>query len=420
MANTEPKRKLTLSQISDIASLFVLTSVFVGPYYKINSDAAAINNPEYRTQKTAVRGERNYLRNILANMPKKVNANVYTDSDHYRMLTSEEKANAKEILDTFEKAFEHDATFKSFPFNEKYLEEALDGSSPLLVPDVDARGWENTAAANYGTNGNRIVYNMNPAKNPCLNDINDRNGFGPQLAHELGHSMGLGESLTSLFAEIITGDNKVGSPGYLIGQNQASLPFNFVYSSAYDRILLVKVGEKSFWTAVLSGTDSYRKLWNDNMGDIVSFDDMQLVRAVFDAQFVHKNIKDLQAGNNITLVGPKSSMIITGKIDLIPAAFADAMNDKSPAQAKSKEQTKAFLSTIADFAKKNNVRPKHAVNDFELLKNNVSLSDKVRNMFIYPSRHQNEFLYIVLALSGFARLTNRYGKNKPQKKLLKR
>ena len=96
--------------------------------------------------------------------------------------------------------------------------------------------------------------------------------FGDRFArtaiHEVGHVLGLGESLAHLFEEKFMGLDAPLRPG------------NWERDSSFDRVLLALAGYDDFWRAALTSNAAYGNLWNMHLGHVINFTDLQRARGV--------------------------------------------------------------------------------------------------------------------------------------------
>ena len=90
--------------------------------------------------------------------------------------------------------------------------------------------------------------------------------FAGTVKHEIGHFFGLGESLTDLFTENLKGLDQPRHAG------------DWVNNSAFDRMLMEKVGEERLWKAAFTSEQAYRDLWNQYMP--IDFDELQTTRGI--------------------------------------------------------------------------------------------------------------------------------------------
>jgi len=98
--------------------------------------------------------------------------------------------------------------------------------------------------------------------------------------HELGHALGLCESLATLFAEELFGLH--------IPEN---LPVNMSLGGSlegehlFDRTFLRRMERKGrgneFWAAAFHSNTEYGRLWDENMNDYIKFNDLQIIRGFY-------------------------------------------------------------------------------------------------------------------------------------------
>jgi len=98
--------------------------------------------------------------------------------------------------------------------------------------------------------------------------------FPITIMHEIGHKLGLGESLTELFAEEIAGTQ----------EPRTDAGFNWVYNCDFERQLLKKVGSQKFWRAAFTSNKEFGKLWDENI-KVISYDELMTMRAI-NASFI--------------------------------------------------------------------------------------------------------------------------------------
>lgn len=94
------------------------------------------------------------------------------------------------------------------------------------------------------------------------------------IMHELGHLLEMNESTADLFAEVVFGTDR----------RHANDP---KYDSTFDYILLERVGHAKFWKALRESEEAYKRLWDENIGEI-QYDDMMNLRG---AIYSHHNAK---------------------------------------------------------------------------------------------------------------------------------
>jgi len=93
--------------------------------------------------------------------------------------------------------------------------------------------------------------------------------FAHTIIHEMGHALGLGETLADLKAESFI--------GHTSSSRKSS---NLAYNSTFDRMLLSAVGRNRFWAAAYHSNAAYGELWDGVFGDIITHNELEIVRGV--------------------------------------------------------------------------------------------------------------------------------------------
>ena len=111
--------------------------------------------------------------------------------------------------------------------------------------------------------------------------------------HELGHALGLGESLADLFAETALGMNHS-----IRGEGAMEHPYlwmfgevgGLAYDSTFDRTLLTRLGRENrgneFWEAAFHSEALYTELWDSVFGEYLSAEDLSIARGAYYAAIV--------------------------------------------------------------------------------------------------------------------------------------
>jgi len=180
---------------------------------------------------------------------------------------------------TFLHAFQNDAFTRTLPFNSAYLD--------ILLNNVDF--YFSTLRNRWYWNGD--YFDFVRAYYPYAGFYNHRDSiifigatrewsdlwgysfiFGDRFArtaiHEVGHVLGLGESLAHLFEELYMGFDEPLRPG------------NWERDSSFDRVLLSLAGYEAFWDAAFTSDSAYGALWDMHLGHMVSFADLQRARGL--------------------------------------------------------------------------------------------------------------------------------------------
>jgi len=133
-------------------------------------------------------------------------------------------------------AFAKDSYAKHLPFDSNILRK--------VFQDVDFRfawgGGANSDTRTYAQIDPQVIRSL----------------FTQNILHELGHCLGLGESLTELMVRKHLGYD------LSIWENSA----NMTYGAFYENLLLEKVGDNTFWNKVYEGSnEKYGEMWDENM-----------------------------------------------------------------------------------------------------------------------------------------------------------
>lgn len=154
------------------------------------------------------------------------------------------------------------------------------------------------------------------------------------VAHEIAHSLGLGEHLAFLFEEVLSDWRPTSSQPTVFGWSLRN-------SSAMDRVLMDLAGPAQFWEAVFWSQDSYIELWNQYLGHFVPYETMQLARAGHQA--VRSDVSLAQSFMDST--GQEDDWDLTH----ISVAFANAFDTNLP-QARRDNYARIARQEITDIA----------------------------------------------------------------------
>jgi len=123
--------------------------------------------------------------------------------------------------------------------------------------------------------------------------IGVENSAGPFVylaLHEFGHALGLWENLTVFFTELLMGfEHPIHEavainpdpfrPNRMLARNPGIARNTAFLRVLYDRLDALGRIDK-FWTAAYTSNVVFAALWNEYMGDIVSFEDLWLAKGV--------------------------------------------------------------------------------------------------------------------------------------------
>ncbi|MCL2398320.1 MAG: hypothetical protein FWC91_01080 [Defluviitaleaceae bacterium] len=187
------------------------------------------------------------------------------------------------------------------------------------------------------------------------------------MIHELGHALGLGESLSDLKAESF-----LGTPGRIeiyygmdlewISGRRAEI--GFVYNSVFDRLLLDRAGPEKFWTAAYTSNDAFGELWDQYMYDIITHDEIQMVRGlIFDVwqerPELGREFENLTGGVNLNWVSRQLTgyfLYFTGQEQYSPPLIGEIDEDEFA-------RFRRWVIMLTNFAHSHNVMPQPSVFD---------------------------------------------------------
>ena len=191
----------------------------------------------------------------------------------------------------FLSAFRNDTFSQIFPFNDAYLAHLLNNVDFYFATSLYKWHWNGESfdfeRYEYPYKGfynqhNNIVFIS------AIREWSDIGGyqyvfydkFAQISIHEIGHVLGLGESLAHLFEEMYMG---LDTPVRLGSWER---------DSSFDRALLEMAGYKDFWAAAFTSNASYGRLWDMHFGHVVTFTDLQTIRALAHLMRVEGNLPE--------------------------------------------------------------------------------------------------------------------------------
>lgn len=164
------------------------------------------------------------------------------------------------------------------------------------------------------------------------------------VMHEIGHSLGLGEHLTTLFDEVLA--------GYVPTPEQASRhDWSLLHTTAMDRVLMELAGPVEFWEAVFWEGGRYNVLWDEHLGDFISFGAMQFARRGHQVALRYEHMgQDLMEFMGLEDIN---------HLGYISVAFANAFNAELSAQERERYGWIAHqgIQGIADWAWMQGLQP---------------------------------------------------------------
>jgi hypothetical protein len=168
------------------------------------------------------------------------------------------------------------------PFSQTYLDMLL--SNMLfyfaLAPEINYSG-------QYVTAGNESFVFSKVSERQTQREHPDwaQRTFIQTLLHELGHAMGLGETLTDLFTETIMGfEYSIRGPNAFDYQNYQGNG-GFAYDSTFDRTLLRALEAQGrgheLWEAAFHSNAAYEALWDEHFSAYATLDELQTARGLY-------------------------------------------------------------------------------------------------------------------------------------------
>jgi len=235
--------------------------------------------------------------------------------------------------------------------------------------------------------------------------------------HELGHAFGLGESLADLKAELYLGqdtsrqwrdeEDEMYSALYstlleefghefrdeiyhYIARERREYELDWIrgewmdvdlaYSSIFDRVLLNMAGHERFWSAAYTSNAAFGELWNEYMYDLVSHDEIQLIRGLIFEAFYSRPARErhsaLERRFNSYTNGLSLNWAASSLLDSFHDFVYQGQLDTSLIDDDSYEYINFRLRVLrlANFALDNDVIPQPSVLDF------VMINHLIRNL----------------------------------------
>jgi len=254
-------------------------------------------------------------------------------------------ASFREILT---QGFLQDSFLQTKPFNAAFIDEVLQN-----VYFCFARRHDNqqlfTGFYTSAPNSQSSKIWVNPSRNSLC--------FAHTVIHELGHALGLGETLSDLKAELF------------IGQTSSNRHnSDLAYNATFDRMLLSSVGADKFWTAAYYSNAAYGQLWDEVFGDIITHKELEIVRGVAFAGLVDNNVNNtFSASANLTLNQASA---------LIHQYFV-SLNDNTLSDTQRKENLnhlRSWIDFYVSFAIQNSLSMSPSVHDWIIANHNTRFS----------------------------------------------
>ena len=148
-----------------------------------------------------------------------------------------------------------------FPFNSAFLAAILEHTSFYFAVGTDDNHFE-------GFYRNRLDEShvfINSRSNPT-----DMDTFSFTAIHELGHVLALGENLSDLLAEELTGIDF--SRRSFSRDDRNYLSYNSTFVRTLLNVMRQSGREAEFWAAAFHSNTAFRTMWNQELEQIIPFD----------------------------------------------------------------------------------------------------------------------------------------------------
>lgn len=233
-------------------------------------------------------------------------------------------------------AFRQDPLSQVKPFSPAFLDEVLRNVNFYFARRPDTNPWAGT----YGAAADgRTSYIWVSTGRSSTN-------FVSSAIHEIGHALGLGETLATLNRELFLG-----------WESNAISNYNLAYNTAFDRALMHRVGPVRFWEAAYYSNAAYAYLWDNNFGDIIEHWELELVRGVI--------VDSLRRPATLRNFNTASGAALNNASATIYADFATITNNSSTAaeRAAARTRLRGWVEFYVGFANDNNIAPSRSVLD---------------------------------------------------------
>ena len=160
---------------------------------------------------------------------------------------------------TLSRGFQTDSISRTMPFNSDFLNTVLENTYFYLARPNNLSNYYMGTYTNWGATSYIFVSVRGTAPED----------FTFVTLHELGHALGLGETLADLFAEEFMGI-----------EGSVRLEENLAYNSTFDRLLLNRTGPIRFWDAAFRCNSAFEALWDENFSSFITHREMQTIRGL--------------------------------------------------------------------------------------------------------------------------------------------
>jgi len=296
-----------------------ISPIWQGRFVNRNRNANATTNS------ALANGLRDFYSQTLSN-----NARVYSGRNSQRRYPVDmPQSNA--FTTAFVRAFRQDTLAQVKPFSPEFLDEVLRNVNFYFARRPEGSSWAGTYGAAQGGATSYIWISTGRT------DTN----FAASAVHEIGHALGLGETLATLKREVFLGWESNVIPAH-----------NMAYNTAFDRVLLSAVGASRFWQAAYYSNAAYAELWDANFGNIIRHYELELVRGVvLDSMRRPALERNFNTAAGTTLQNASATI------------HQDFLTLTRGACATAQARLRGWIDFYVTFAINNNVSPSHSVLD---------------------------------------------------------
>ena len=192
-----------------------------------------------------------------------------------RRITPEDQQLSNAFIEIFNSAFANDKSTIGFQMPQEYLDEVSRNLTAVFAPTNEAAGFDGYAMPFRNRVFMETAFTWERDDESFL--LPRQHGFADLSAHEylFHYVLGFGESLSSLGESILNGSSFDRS-----SLNSMSSRRDWVYNPFFDAMLLRRGGEGPLLDAATTSNAAYGQHWNNYMGDIATFEQMQQVRSL--------------------------------------------------------------------------------------------------------------------------------------------
>jgi len=239
---------------------------------------------------------------------------------------------------TLDQGFRQDSFLQAKPFNATFISNVLQAVYFCFAVTPENQLATGFYISTPNSPSSRIWANPNLASS---------NLFAHTIIHELGHALGLGETLADLKTEIFFGQNSSLRPAD-----------NLAYSSTFDRMLLSAVGANRFWAAAYHSNAAFGALWDEVFADIITHRQLEIVRGVVFAGIFDPSVESaFKTSANLTLA--QASVLIYEDF----VSLADSTLNTSQ-RYDTLNHLRGWINFYVSFANQNALAASYSVHDW--------------------------------------------------------